>query len=152
MRDRLAEIGLRSFLKTTGGKGLHVVVPVARRTGWDDFKDFARLLVEGLVAEEPKKYTANMSKARRKGKVFLDYLRNGRGATAICAYSTRARPGAPVATPLAWEELTDPKLRADRFTVETLPARLEAIEDPWRDYPAVKQSITAAMRKAVGLS
>ncbi len=151
MRGRLEEIGLWSFVKTTGGKGLHVVVPAARRTGWDDFKEFTRQVVLGVVAAEPRAYTANMSKARRKGKVFLDYLRNGRGATAIAPYSTRARPGAPVATPLAWEELDGPDPRGDHWSVETLPARLAAIADPWREYSRVRQSITAAMRKAVGL-
>jgi bifunctional non-homologous end joining protein LigD len=151
MRDRLDEIGLRSFLKTTGGKGLHVVAPVARRLEWDDFKAFARAVVDGIVAAEPSRYTANASKARRKGKVFLDYLRNGRGATAVVAYSTRARPGAPVSTPLAWEELDDPDLRGGRYTLEMVPARLAALSaDPWKDYLSTRQSITAAMRKAVG--
>ncbi len=151
MRDRLAELGLRSFLKTTGGKGLHVVAPVARRLGWDDFKAFSKALVEGIVAAEPRLYTAKIPKASRKGKVFLDYLRNGRDATAIVAYSTRARPGATVSTPLAWEELDDPDLRGDRFTVETVPGRLEALggADPWKDVLTIRQSITAAMRKVV---
>ncbi|HEX9671573.1 MAG TPA: DNA ligase D, partial [Thermoanaerobaculia bacterium] len=152
MRGRLEELGLRSFLKTTGGKGLHVVVPVARRTGWDDFKAFSKAVAESIVAAEPKRYTAMIPKARRKGKVLLDYLRNGRGATAVVAYSTRARPGATVSTPLFWEELADPELRGANFTVATVPARLATLpSDPWEEFFSVRQSITADMRKAVGL-
>ncbi len=152
MRLRLEELGLRSFLKTTGGKGLHVVVPLARRTGWDDFKAFSKAVAESIVAEEPKRYTAMIPKAHRKGKVLLDYLRNGRGATAVVAYSTRARPGATVSTPLFWEELVDPELRGSSFTVATVPARLDKLpSDPWEEFFSVRQSITADMRKAVGL-
>ncbi|HEX5761141.1 MAG TPA: DNA ligase D [Thermoanaerobaculia bacterium] len=152
LRGRLEELGLRSFLKTTGGKGLHVVVPVARRIGWDDFKAFSKALVERMVAAEPQRYTSKIPKASRKGKVLLDYLRNGRGATAVVAYSTRARPGATVSTPLFWEELDDSELRGSRFTVATLPQRLAALpSDPWEEYFKVRQSITADMRRAVGL-
>ncbi|MGH9362852.1 MAG: DNA ligase D, partial [Thermoanaerobaculia bacterium] len=136
----------------TGGKGLHVVVPVARRIGWDDFKAFSKAVVEGIVREEPNRYTSLIPKARRKGKILLDYLRNGRGATAIVAYSTRARPGATVSTPLFWEELADPELRGSRFTATTVPERLAALpSDPWEEFSKVRQSITADMRKAVGL-
>jgi bifunctional non-homologous end joining protein LigD len=152
MHDRLGELGLRTFVKTTGGKGLHIVAPIVRRAGWDDLKAFARAVVDGIVAAEPGRYTAKASKASRRGKIFLDYLRNARGATAVVAYSTRARAGAPVSTPIAWEELDDPELRAGRFTVATVPERLaRQAADPWAEFATTRQSITAAMRRAVRL-
>jgi len=149
LRERLRDLGLETFVKTTGGKGLHVVVPVARRIDWDGFKEFARAVAEQLAGEHPDRYTSNPLKARRRGKIFIDYLRNARGASAIAAYSPRARVGAPVATPLTWPELergVDPA----RFAITTMPARL-AQPDPWAGYDDLKQSITAAARKAVGL-
>ncbi|HSS75189.1 MAG TPA: DNA ligase D [Thermoanaerobaculia bacterium] len=146
-RDFLANLGLRTFLKTTGGKGLHVVLPLTRRADWDEIKAFAKAVAEAVVAAEPKKYTAKMSKADRKGKVYIDYLRNGRGATSIAPFSTRARPGAPVSAPLFWEEL-ETGVRANTWTVRNLPDRLEALPgDPWADFDKVRQSITAAMKK-----
>jgi bifunctional non-homologous end joining protein LigD len=150
VRARLAELGLTAFLKTTGGKGLHVVVPIEPRTPWDDAKRFGKAVVDGIAREEPRKYLATTSKAKRKGKVFLDYLRNGRGATAVCAYSTRARPGAPVSAPLAWDEL-DAHLRPERFNLRSMPERI-ASADPWRGFFELRQSITAAMRRAAETS
>ena len=150
-RDFLADLGLRTYLKTTGGKGLHVVLPLTRRADWDEIKAFTKAVAEAVVAAEPKKYTSKMPKADRKGKVFIDYLRNGRGATSIAPFSTRARPGAPVSTPLFWEEL-ESDVRANTWTVRNLPERLEALSaDPWADFNTVRQSITAAMEKALGL-
>jgi len=152
LRDLLAETGLRTFLKTTGGKGLHVVMPLARRQGWDELKAFTRTIVEAMVASQPDRYTSNPLKARRQGRIFVDYLRNGRGATSIAAYSSRSRPGAPVSTPLAWEELAG-DVRADTYTIENLPERLESLAaDPWREMSAVKQSITAAIKRRWGVS
>ncbi|MGH7474689.1 MAG: DNA ligase D [Longimicrobiales bacterium] len=151
LRDRLAELGLQSFAKTTGGKGLHVVVPLTRRTDWEDAKEFARALAEERVRLHPRSYTAAVSKAKRKGKIYIDYLRNARGSTAIAPYSTRARPGAPVATPIAWDELST-QLDPGALTVRTLPSRLLSLRrDPWSEYATVRQSITAAARKAVGM-
>jgi bifunctional non-homologous end joining protein LigD len=147
MRSRLAELGLESWLKTTGGKGLHVCVPLARRQDWDEVKSFAKALADDVVAREPAKYTSNPLKAKRKGRVFLDYLRNSRGATAIAAWSARARAGAPVSLPLDWSEL-DAKLRPDAFTVATAAKRLRQ-KDPWSGFDACRQSITVAMRRAV---
>jgi bifunctional non-homologous end joining protein LigD len=143
VRDCLEALGLQSFLRTSGGKGLHVVAPIDRRSSWDAVKEFARGVAELMVRAAPDSYVANMSKAKRRGKIFIDYLRNQRGATAVASYSTRARPGAPVATPLAWEELA--KLRsADWFTVENLPHRLKRLQaDPWEALFGVRQSITA---------
>jgi len=150
LRRRLNDLGLRSFLKTTGGKGLHVVVPVERRLGWDDFKEFTKLVVETLEHDEPDRFTTNLAKKARKGKIFLDYLRNGRNATFIAPYSPRARPGAPVAVPIAWEKLAhgvDPA----NFTVHTVPRLLAQVaDDPWKDMFTVKQSITATMWRALG--
>lgn len=132
VREQLEALGLPTFLKTTGGKGLHVVTPIEPTTPWDDAKVFCRAVAELLVQAQPAKYVTNIAKQKRKGKVLIDYLRNGRGATAIAPYSTRARSGAPVATPLRWEELSD-DLRPASFTVETLPARLKAQRsDPWQ--------------------
>jgi bifunctional non-homologous end joining protein LigD len=152
VRDLLAATGLRSFLKTTGGKGLHVVLPLARRHTWDELKAFTRAVVDGLVASRPDRYTANPLKVRRQGRIYVDYLRNSRGATSIAAYSCRSRPGAPVSTPLAWEELAG-DVRADTFTVTNLPERLASLAaDPWRELSAVKQSITAAMKRSWGVA
>jgi bifunctional non-homologous end joining protein LigD len=149
LRKLLDTLGLRSFLKTTGGKGLHVVVPVAPRLEWDEAKAFAKAVTDRLVATAPDRYTATLAKKARHGKIFVDYLRNGRGATAVGAYSARARAGATVSTPIAWDELAE-GTRSDAFTIRTLPKRLAALRaDPWQDFLATKQSITAAMRKAV---
>jgi bifunctional non-homologous end joining protein LigD len=151
MRQLLEHLGLRSFLKTTGGKGLHVCVPLTRKDGWDEVKAFTKAVSETMVAHDPTRYTSKLPKASRKGKIFIDYLRNGRGATSICAYSTRARADAPVSAPLFWEEL-DTDVRANTFTVRNLPERLEGLDsDPWADFLKVRQSLTAAMKKAVGI-
>ena len=151
LRQLLDELGLQSFLKTTGGKGLHVCLPLARRAEWDEVKAFTKAVSEAVVSLDPTRYTAKLPKASRKGKIFIDYLRNGRGATSICAYSTRARANAPVSTPLFWEEL-ETDVRANTYTVQSLPERLENLEsDPWEGFYQVRQSITAAMKKKVGM-
>ena len=150
LRRRLRELGLESFVKTTGGKGLHVVAPVERRLGWDDFKAFSKAVVEAMERDEPARYTTNMGKAHRRGKVFLDYLRNGRNATFIAPYSPRARPGAPVAVPISWEELARGVVPAE-LTTRTVPRRLgELAEDPWRGIGEVSQAITAEAWRAIG--
>lgn len=105
VRDRLSEVGFDSLLKTSGGKGYHVVMPLKARAGWDQVKGFARDFAQALAGSEPTRFTATLSKKARKGKIFVDYLRNGRGSTAIAPYSTRARPGTPVAMPIAWDDL-----------------------------------------------
>jgi bifunctional non-homologous end joining protein LigD len=150
LRRRLHDLGLESFVKTTGGKGLHVVAPFQRGIGWDELKAFTHAVVAGMERDEPEHYTTNMAKVHRRGKIFLDYLRNGRGATFIAPYSPRARPGAPVAVPISWEELAhgvDPAT----FTTTTVPRRLVTLAaDPWRDLLQLRQSITAGAWRAVG--
>jgi bifunctional non-homologous end joining protein LigD len=147
VRLLLEELGLASFLKTTGGKGLHLVVPIQPRTEWDKAKAFCHAVADFLVRAAPDRFIATMSKAARKGKIFIDYLRNDRGATAVAAYSTRAKPGATVSAPIAWEELTA-SLHSDHFTIEKLPARLSTLkQDPWADMAKTKQSLAAAMLK-----
>lgn len=150
VRALLGELGLESFVKTTGGKGLHVVVPLVRRSTWEEVKGFARALAGTVAAASPGRYTLQLSKSRRKDRLLLDYLRNTRGATAVEVYSTRARAGAPVSTPVSWAELgagVDPQ----DFTIETVPARLAAGIDPWREYGAARQSLTAPLLRRLGL-
>ncbi len=147
VRRALEDLGLTSFLKTTGGKGLHLVVPVQPRVEWDQAKAFCRAVADRVVRAAPDRFIATMSKAARKGKIFIDYLRNGRGATAVAPYSTRNKPGATVSAPISWDELS-PGLHSEHFTTENLPARLARLKtDPWADLAKTRQSITAAMIK-----
>jgi bifunctional non-homologous end joining protein LigD len=149
MRDFLAELGLKSFTKTTGGKGLHVVVPIRPMLEWDAVKEFTRLVSTRFSDLAPDRFLVNMSKAKRVGKIFVDYLRNGRGATAIAPYSTRSRPGAQIATPISWKELKDGAVPAD-FTVATVPRRIgKRFKDPWAEIASVKQAITVKMIKSL---
>jgi bifunctional non-homologous end joining protein LigD len=151
MRRVLTDLGLESFVKTTGGKGLHVVVPIERTLGWDEVKAFTAAVARRLEHAHPKAYTTNLTKVSRRDKIFVDYLRNGRGATFIAPYSPRARPGMPVAMPIAWDELAagvDPA----RFDILTVPAYLDQrAEDPWAEITNVRQSISAAARHQVSL-
>ncbi|HEX6133027.1 MAG TPA: DNA ligase D [Longimicrobiales bacterium] len=151
VRDLLSELGLVSFVKATGGKGLHIVVPLIRRSEWDEVRLFSKAIASLLAEAAPDRYTIEMSKAKRTGRVLLDYMRNTRGATAIEAYSTRARHGAPVAAPITWEELAD-GVRSDSFNVGNMPERMKRLKrDPWKDIGAVKQSLTAPMKRSLGL-
>jgi bifunctional non-homologous end joining protein LigD len=138
VRERLDSFELASFVKTTGGKGLHVVVPLARRHDWDDVRDFSRALAEAMARDEPDRYVSTMALRLRPGKIFVDYLRNGRGATAVAAYSTRARPGATVAVPITWDELD--KIRPDAFNVRNLGRRLSQ-RDPWTEFFELGQKL-----------
>jgi bifunctional non-homologous end joining protein LigD len=147
VRGVLEELGLVCFLKTSGGKGLHLVVPLDRRHAWDEVKEFSQSLAQRLAGQEPRRYTASASKAARRGRIYIDYLRNAMGATAVAAYSTRARPGATVPTPLSWDELSA-ALKPDHFRVDNIPSRLAALdEDPWAEIGHVRQSITARMKR-----
>ena len=150
LRGFLGELGLLSFLKTTGGKGLHVVVPVEPDPGWAEVKEFSRLVAAAVAADWPGRYTLNISKAKRKGRILIDYLRNGREATAIEVWSTRSRPGAPVAVPVRWEELAE-GITPDRFNVRNVGDRLDRLDaDPWEEYRELRQRITPAMMRKLG--
>ena len=139
MRDRLKRIGLTSFPMATGGKGIHVIVPLTPKYGWEDVKAFAEAMARTMAADDPDRFLAEMSKARRKGKIFIDWLRNGRGATAIAPYSTRARRGAPVAWPLAWSELAKLASAHEATVGNAAALLLKRKTDPWKEYFAVKQ-------------
>jgi bifunctional non-homologous end joining protein LigD len=150
-RALIEGLGLKCFLKTTGGKGLHVVFPIERKNTWAEVKSFAEGIAKFLVRAEPKRFTANMAKERRKGIIFVDYLRNAETASAVAAYSPRARPGAHVSTPLAWDELDKTDIRG-AFTVANIPERLRSLgADPWAAYGKTRQALTPAMRKALGI-
>lgn len=138
VRDRLAELGFDSFLKTSGGKGFHVVMPLVPKSDWAEVKGFARDFAQALAQAEPKLYTATLSKKARKGKIFIDYLRNGRGATAIAPFSTRGRPGAAVAMPVAWEALDT--LEPDAFKATDV-TRKGPPEDAWAGFFAPKRPL-----------
>ncbi len=139
VRERLKAIGLESVVKTTGGKGLHVVVPLKPKASWKEALAFSRGIAEAMAADEPDRYTTTSAKQEREGRIFIDYLRNNREASAVAPYSTRSRPGAPVATPIAWEELS-PDLRPNGFTVENLSKRLTSLKkDPWAEIGRIDQ-------------
>ena len=143
VRQRMQELGLSTFVKTTGGKGLHVVVPLTPRYSFPAIKSFARAIAESMASDSPTKYIATMSKAKRTGKIFVDYLRNDVTSTAVAPYSARAREGATVSTPVAWEELTA-NLKLPSFTIDTVPQRLKKQKkDPWQDFSTTKQKIAA---------
>jgi bifunctional non-homologous end joining protein LigD len=155
LRRRLEALGLVSFCKTTGGKGLHVVTPLAALRGghvldWSLAKAFAREICRQLAADEPQRYTINMAKDQRGGKIFLDYLRNDRTSTAVAPLSPRARPGATVSMPLLWSQVRkglDPK----RYTVRSAPALLARIK-PWSDYAESGRSLEAAIRALAAIT
>lgn len=141
VREHLAGLGLKSFVKTTGGKGLHVVVPVEPTADWARAKAFTAAVATALAKQRPERYVATMSKRARQGRIFIDYFRNERGATAVAAYSTRASPRATVSTPLAWDELSE-GLRSDHFTVDNLRHRLGSLRhDPWAGFFKLRQRI-----------
>jgi bifunctional non-homologous end joining protein LigD len=149
MRTLLEKLGFKCFLKTTGGKGLHVVVPIEPKLEWSKVKEFTRLAADFLVRAEPGLFTSKISKRERTGKIFVDYLRNSETASAVSAYSARARKDAGVSTPLDWDELGRADIR-ERFTVLTVPKRLAGLTlDPWAQYASTRQSITAAMWQAL---
>jgi len=140
VRERLAQIQLKTFVKTSGGKGLHVVLPIAPAP-WDDAKAFAQAVARAMEADEPDRYISTATKAKRGGRIFVDYLRNSREATAVAPYSTRARPGAPVSVPIDWDELKTLK-SASHYTVLNLMQRLSRLKkDPWAGIARVKQRL-----------
>ena len=148
LRTYLSDLGLAAFARATGGKGLHVVAPLVRRATWDEVRDFSKGVAQDLVRIAPNRFTAVMSKAQRKGKIYIDWVRNTREATAVASYSTRARPGAPVALPIAWDELASLSAPLHE-SVREAPRRL-AMPDPWAEFEASRRPLTAAARKRVG--
>lgn len=147
----LDELGLKVFLKTSGGKGMHLVVPLTRRAGWDEVKDFSHAIVQYLARLFPERLSAVSGPKNRVGRIFIDYLRNGKGATTVSAYSLRAREGLPVSVPIWREEL--PQLKgANQWHIGNLAERLAEVDDPWADLAKTRQSITARMRKQMGLN
>lgn len=131
LRKFLNELYLETFIKTTGSRGLHVVVPLDKSAGFDRVRSFARDVAETLSKLESKKLTAELSKEKRGDRVFLDYIRNSYGQTAVAPYAVRAKPGAPVATPLDWDEIADPSLNSQSYTIENMFQRLSQRKDPW---------------------
>ncbi|MBO1325146.1 DNA ligase D [Acetobacter sp. TBRC 12305] len=142
VRERLEAAGLHAFVKTSGGKGLHVVAPLKPHAGWDATKAFCKTLAQGMAADTPALYVATISKAKRQGRILLDYLRNQRGATSVAPYSTRARPGAPVSMPLDWDELKTLTGPAE-FTLRNAPARMTSAADPWADFNTARRVLAA---------
>lgn len=149
MRDALDAAGLASFPLLTGGKGIHVVVPLTRRHEWPVVKDFAKALATRFAEREPDRYVATASKAKREGRIFIDWLRNERSASAIAPYSPRAREGAPVAWPVSWEALGD-VASAQLVSVATAPGHLKK-DDAWQGYFDLGQSLTAKALRALGV-
>jgi DNA ligase D len=151
LRERLEAMGFQPFLRTTGGKGLHLVMALAPGHSWPEMKGFAEAFAKAMAGDHPALFTAVSSKERRKGRIYLDYLRNGRGASAVASYSLRARPGFPAATPIFWEELR--KLSGgDAFNRLNLTRRLETlVSDPWDELVSSAVKITPKMRRDVGL-
>lgn len=141
VRDWLRRLKLESCCRTTGGKGLHVVVPLAPRADWDQAKNFCRAFAETITQAFPDRYLAHLKIADRRGKIAVDWLRNGPGATAIASYCPRARPGATVATPLAWDEVSA-RLKPSAFAVQTVPDRVAKLRgDPWQGSATLKQHL-----------
>jgi bifunctional non-homologous end joining protein LigD len=149
LRDLLEALRLKSFPLLTGGKGIHVVVPLKPRHGWDVIKAFSGALTQRMAADQPDRYVATMTKAKRKGRIFIDYFRNDKSATAIAPYSTRARAGAPLAWPVSWKAL--PRVKsANEVTLANFRRRLAAA-DPWADYDKTEQTLESPALKTLGI-
>ena len=150
LKTLLENLGLRGFLKTTGGKGLHVVVPIEPTVPWEHIKGFSKAIAEILAQTFPDRFTAKLLKISRHGKIYIDYLRNGEGATAVAPYSLRAKANAPVSTPIGWPELAR-DLRFDHFNVKNVPVRLKRLKrDPWAEFMKTRQTVSKAIMKKVG--
>jgi bifunctional non-homologous end joining protein LigD len=141
LRAQLEERGLTGFLRLTGGKGLHIVVPVEPELAWDEAKEFTATVARAMVSAEPSRYVATMTKQKRRGKIFIDYFRNGRGATAVASFSTRARGNAPVAFPIGWDEIDKAASRPDPITVTNIEQRLATFSDPWAGFDEARAPI-----------
>jgi bifunctional non-homologous end joining protein LigD len=147
VREVLDELGLTAFVKTTGGKGLHVQVPIERRADFDEVRTVARGIAEIVGRRHPQRFTTEQRKLKRRGRLYLDVMRNAYGQTAVAPYAVRGSEGAPVATPLTWEELDDRRLTPSQFTLKTVPRRVEREADPWRDLGRHASSLASARRR-----
>ena len=148
VRERLEQSGLAGFLKTSGGKGLHVVAPLRPEADWAAAKAFTKALADSMSADRPERYVSTITKSKRRGKILVDYLRNQRGSTAVAPYSTRARPGAGVSTPIEWAEI-GPEIGPAYFTVENVPKRLAALAaDPWADFRRAAAPLNLTRRRS----
>lgn len=144
VREAVEKYGLCAFVKTSGGKGLHVLAPLEPSAGWDEIRRFAQGFARQLALENPRLLTARSAMDQRKGLIFLDYLRNGRGTTSIATYCPRARPGAPVAAPVSWQEV-EAGVKPNTFNVLNMPDRLSSLrEDPWRAFDSARRMLPAA--------
>ncbi|MFL6609276.1 MAG: DNA ligase D [Pseudomonas sp.] len=147
----LDELGLKAFLKTSGGKGIHIVVPITRKLGWDEVKGFSHAIVSHMAKLLPDRFSAVSGPKNRVGRIFIDYLRNGLGATTICAYAARTREGLPVSVPIYREEVAELK-GANLWNVHNVHERLAEVgHEPWADLRKTRQSITADMRRRIGM-
>jgi bifunctional non-homologous end joining protein LigD len=146
LRAMLETLGLQSWLKTTGGHGLHVVAPLVPDRQWDECLEFTRAVASALAASDPALYTITFAKQGRESKILIDYLRNNRTNTSVCAFSARARENGGVSMPIDWSKLTT-RLKPERFTVETVGKK--AMADPWRDYWKTRQKISKASFAAI---
>ena len=152
IRERMREFGLESYIKTTGGKGLHVVIPMQRSHGWDAIKAFTHAVADSMQRDNPRRYVAKANKEARQGKIFVDFLRNARTATAIAPFSVRARDLPTLAMPLAWEQLK-PSLRPQNFNLDTVTAYLRKPKnDPWADFFTIKQKLASAHLRALHIT
>jgi bifunctional non-homologous end joining protein LigD len=145
--DLLREIGLEPFAQVTGSKGIHVWTPLKRRPDFEDVKEFSNGFAAVLAARHPDELTTEFRKAKRAGRILVDVLRNRYAQTAVPPYAVRPRPGAPVATPIEWDELSDSKLRPDRWTLKTVMRRLRAKGDPWADIASAAAGMPAARKR-----
>jgi bifunctional non-homologous end joining protein LigD len=144
--DLLRDLGMRPFVMTTGSRGVHVDVAIRRSASYDDVHAFARAVADRLVSERPNALTSEVRKQHRGNRIFVDVGRNAYGQHAVAAYAVRPRPGAPVATPLHWDELDDRRLAPDRWTIKSLPERVDDIGDPWQKVASSASSLRQAQR------
>ncbi len=147
VHEMLDTLGLISFVMTTGASGLHVVVPLNRRERFDTVRDFAQGVARRIAASQPKAFTTEQRKNKRAGRVYLDVQRNAYGQTGIAPYSVRAKPGAPIATPLVWDELGDAGLHSQRYRIDNIFRRLAQRDCPWADIDRDRQSVQAAAKR-----
>jgi bifunctional non-homologous end joining protein LigD len=150
--DLLRELGLEPFAQVTGSKGIHVWTPLRRRATFEDVKPFARAAAELLAQRYPDELTTEFRKSERGGRILIDVMRNAYAQTTVPPYSVRPRPGAPVATPIAWDELSDSKLRSDRWNVKSVVRRLNAKGDPWADIASFARGLSRAGKRLASLS